>query len=57
MGCQRDIAQQILDQPPAEIIEKLNREINTALADHKMQVRMTDLGGVALALLSDEFVS
>jgi tripartite-type tricarboxylate transporter receptor subunit TctC len=32
----------------AEIIEKLNKEINSALADPKMNARLADLGGVAL---------
>ena len=30
---------------PAEIIEKLNREINTAMADPKIKARIVDLGG------------
>ena len=29
---------------PAEIIEKLNREINTGLADPKLKARFTDRG-------------
>ena len=29
---------------PAEIIEKLNKEINAALADHKIKARLGDLG-------------
>jgi tripartite-type tricarboxylate transporter receptor subunit TctC len=33
---------------PAEIIEKLNREINAALADPKMKARLADLGGIVL---------
>jgi len=35
---------------PAEIIEKLNREINTGLADPKIVARLNDLGGTALTL-------
>jgi tripartite-type tricarboxylate transporter receptor subunit TctC len=31
---------------PTEIIEKLNKEINAALADTKMKVRLADLGAV-----------
>ena len=31
---------------PAEIVEKLNKEINAALADPKMKARLADLGGV-----------
>jgi tripartite-type tricarboxylate transporter receptor subunit TctC len=34
---------------PAEIVEKLNKEINAALADHKMKARLADLGDTALA--------
>ena len=34
---------------PAEIIEKLNREINAALADPKIKARLADLGGTVLA--------
>jgi tripartite-type tricarboxylate transporter receptor subunit TctC len=34
---------------PDEIIDKLNAEINAALADRKMRTRFTDLGGTVLA--------
>jgi tripartite-type tricarboxylate transporter receptor subunit TctC len=34
---------------PAEIVEKLNKEINAALADPKMKARLADLGGDVLA--------
>ena len=30
---------------PPEIVDKLNQEINTALADPKMKARLTDLWG------------
>jgi tripartite-type tricarboxylate transporter receptor subunit TctC len=33
---------------PVEIVAMLNKEINAALADAKMQARLADLGGVAL---------
>jgi len=33
---------------PAEIIEKLNKEINAALADPSMKKRLADLGGSVL---------
>jgi tripartite-type tricarboxylate transporter receptor subunit TctC len=33
---------------PANIIDKLNREINAALADPEMKVRLAELGGTAL---------
>jgi tripartite-type tricarboxylate transporter receptor subunit TctC len=34
---------------PAEIIDKLNREINASLADPKIKARLADLGGTLLA--------
>jgi tripartite-type tricarboxylate transporter receptor subunit TctC len=34
---------------PKEIIDKLNKEINAALADPMMKARLADLGGTALA--------
>ena len=33
---------------PAEIVERLNKEINAALADPKMKARLADLGGTLL---------
>jgi len=33
---------------PADIVDKLNKEINTGLADPKIKARLTDLGGTAL---------
>src|SRR5262249_37581487 len=33
---------------PAEIIDKLNKEINAGLADSKMKARFADLGSTAL---------
>jgi Tripartite tricarboxylate transporter family receptor len=30
---------------PAEIVEKLNKEINAGLADPKLRARLADLGG------------
>jgi tripartite-type tricarboxylate transporter receptor subunit TctC len=33
---------------PAEIVNKLNKEINAALADPKMKSRLADLGGTVL---------
>jgi tripartite-type tricarboxylate transporter receptor subunit TctC len=35
---------------PAEIVEKLNKEINAGLADPKIKARLADLGGAVLAL-------
>jgi tripartite-type tricarboxylate transporter receptor subunit TctC len=40
---------------PAEIIDKLNREINAGLADAKIKERLVDLGGTVLALSPAEF--
>ena len=34
---------------PAEIVDKLNKEINAGLADPKIKARLADLGGSALA--------
>ncbi len=34
---------------PAEIVDKLNREINAALADPAMKTRLADLGGIVIA--------
>jgi tripartite-type tricarboxylate transporter receptor subunit TctC len=33
---------------PGEIVEKLNKEIHAALADHKIKARLVDLGSTAL---------
>src|SRR5258705_13888191 len=33
---------------PAEIIDKLNKEINAGLADPKLKVRFADIGGTVL---------
>ena len=33
---------------PGEIVEKLNKEVNAALADPKMKARLADLGGTVL---------
>ena len=43
--------------PPAEIINKLNNEINAALADPKMKARLADLGGVPLPMTPADFGS
>jgi tripartite-type tricarboxylate transporter receptor subunit TctC len=34
---------------PAEIVDKLNKEINTALGDPKFKARLADVGGSALS--------
>jgi tripartite-type tricarboxylate transporter receptor subunit TctC len=40
---------------PAEIVEKLNTEINAGLAEPKMKARLADLGGDVLALSPADF--
>jgi tripartite-type tricarboxylate transporter receptor subunit TctC len=40
---------------PAEIVEKLNKEINAGLADPKIKARLADLGGNVLALSPADF--
>ena len=37
---------------PAEIVDKLNKEINAALADPKMKARLADLGGTPLPMIA-----
>ena len=40
---------------PAEIVDRLNVEINAALADPTLKARMADLGGTAIGRLSGGF--
>jgi tripartite-type tricarboxylate transporter receptor subunit TctC len=40
---------------PAEIVDKLNKEINAALADPKMRAQLADLGGTPLPGSSADF--
>jgi tripartite-type tricarboxylate transporter receptor subunit TctC len=40
---------------PAEIVDKLNREINAGLADPKIKARLADMGGTVLAGPPAEF--
>jgi tripartite-type tricarboxylate transporter receptor subunit TctC len=40
---------------PVEIVEKLNKEINAALADPKMKARIADVGGTVLPGSPAEF--
>jgi tripartite-type tricarboxylate transporter receptor subunit TctC len=40
---------------PPEVVEKLNREINAALADARMKARLADLGYIAFASSPAEF--
>jgi tripartite-type tricarboxylate transporter receptor subunit TctC len=40
---------------PSEKVDKLNKEINAALADPKIKAQLTDLGGTSLTLSPGEF--
>jgi tripartite-type tricarboxylate transporter receptor subunit TctC len=40
---------------PVDIINKLNHEINAALADPKMKARLSDLGGIPMPMTPAEF--
>ena len=40
---------------PTEIVDKLNREINAALADPKLKAQLADVGGDVLALSPGDF--
>jgi tripartite-type tricarboxylate transporter receptor subunit TctC len=40
---------------PAEIVDKLNKEINAGLADPKMQARLADFGGTPLVVSPADF--
>ena len=40
---------------PSEIVDKLNKEINVALANPKIKAQLADLGGTALTLSPTEF--
>jgi tripartite-type tricarboxylate transporter receptor subunit TctC len=40
---------------PGEIVDKLNREINAALADHKIKARLADLGSTPLVGSATDF--
>jgi tripartite-type tricarboxylate transporter receptor subunit TctC len=42
---------------PAEIIDKLNNEINAALADPQLKARFADLGGTVIAGSPSDFSS
>ena len=42
------------DTPP-EIVEKLNKAINTILADPQMKARLAALGGIPMPMTSAEF--
>ena len=43
------------NKTPAEIIDKLNKEINAGLADSTLKARLTDLGGTPLSSSPADF--
>ena len=40
---------------PADVIDKLNKEINAGLADAKIRARLADVGGVPMPMTPAEF--
>jgi len=42
---------------PTEIVDRLNGEVNAALADPRMKARLADLGGTVLAGSSADFAN
>jgi tripartite-type tricarboxylate transporter receptor subunit TctC len=40
---------------PPEIVEKLNRAVNSGLADPQLQARLAELGGEPMPMTSAEF--
>jgi len=40
---------------PAEVVDRLNKEINAGLADPKLKARLTELGGMMLTGSSADF--
>ena len=42
-------------KPPAEIVERLNKGTNTAIADPKLKARLADLGAEPLSMTCGEF--
>jgi tripartite-type tricarboxylate transporter receptor subunit TctC len=44
-----------LTQRPSDIIEKLNKEINAALAEPALQLRLAELGSKPLSMTPSEF--
>jgi len=42
---------------PAEIVDKLNKEINAALADFKLRARLAELGAEPVAMSPAEFAT
>jgi tripartite-type tricarboxylate transporter receptor subunit TctC len=43
------------DKTPAQIIDRLNKEINAGLADATMKARLADLGGIPMPMSPAEF--
>jgi tripartite-type tricarboxylate transporter receptor subunit TctC len=40
---------------PAEIVDKLNKEINAGLADPRLRTRLADLGGMPMPMTPANF--
>ena len=40
---------------PADVVDKLNKEINAGLADLKIKTRLEDVGGTPMPTMPDEF--
>ena len=40
---------------PADVVMKLNKEINAGLADPQLKARMTELGGEPMSMTPDNF--
>ncbi len=51
----KDLFDAAPETTPSAIIDKLNAEINTALADPQFKARIIALGGAPLSLSSAEF--
>jgi hypothetical protein len=43
------------ENTPTEIVDKLNKKINAALADPKIKTRLADLGGVPMPMSAADF--
>ena len=43
------------EKTPAEIVDKLNKEIAACLADSKIEARLSDLGAIPMPMTSEEF--
>ena len=44
-----------IDWTPSEIVEKLSKEVGTALADAEIKAQLTKLGSIPMPMTSSEF--